>query len=151
MEELLFPTGKKEELVDITAEVKRAVSRQSVKEGICCLFVPHGTAALFINENEPGLMEDLLNSLSYMVPNQLPASGIALAKVTGKMAGWTGYKHDQVDNNATAHIKAALVGPSLTLTIHEGNIVLGTWQQVFLAEFDGPQNKRRVMVQVVGR
>ncbi len=114
MEMLLFPTGKKEELADITAE-------------------------------------DLLNSLSYMVPNQLPASAIALAKVTGKMTGWTGYKHDQVDNNATARIKAALVGPSLTLTIHEGKPVLGTWQQIFLAEFDGPRSQRRVLVQVVGR
>lgn len=123
----------------------------NTKEGICVVFVPHATAGLLMNENEPGVKEDLLNSLSYMVPNN------------------KGYKHDQVDNNATSHIKAALVGPSLPLTIHEGNLVLGrwqkrqallsmlkslwllTWQQIFLCEFDGPRTARRVILQVVGK
>ncbi len=131
MEELLFPTKRKEELVDITLEIKAAVRRMNVKEGICNVFVPHATAALFINENEEGLKEDILNSLSYMVPNN------------------KGYRHDGEDGNATSHIKAAIIGPSIALTIHEGNLILGTWQQIFLAEFDGPRKSRRVLLQVV--
>ena len=132
MEELLFSTKKKEELINITREIEQAVRIYDIKDGICVLFVPHATAALFINENEPGLKEDLLNSLSLIVPNR------------------EGYKHDRLDKNATSHIKATLVSPSLTLTIHEGSLVLGTWQQILLCEFDGPRD-RKVLLQVVGQ
>jgi secondary thiamine-phosphate synthase enzyme len=126
-------TSAKYEVLDITPEVSAAVEKSGVREGLCTVFTPHATAAVTINENDdPNVGTDLLD---------------ALARLVKEHDGW---RHDRVDDNAAAHIKAAIVGPSETIPVKGGRLALGTWQNVFLCEFDGPRPSRRVVVTVVG-
>jgi len=128
--QLEINTKSRAELVDITAEVQRIVREKGVQSGICHVFVPHTTAGLTINENwDPTVGQDILMQLDKLVP-------------------WHGnYRH--AEGNAAAHIKASLTGSSQTLLVQDGRLVLGTWQGIFLAEFDGPR-RRRVLVKLVG-
>jgi secondary thiamine-phosphate synthase enzyme len=119
----------REQLRDITAEVNGALGRLGAASGICQVFVPHTTAGLVVNENaDPAVCGDLLTWLDGSVPQQGP------------------YMH--AEGNSPAHIKATLVGQSVTLPVEGGRLALGTWQGVFLAEFDGPR-RRTVIVNVV--
>jgi secondary thiamine-phosphate synthase enzyme len=103
-----------------------------VAEGQLIMYTPHATAAISINENDdPNIGTDLLRALS---------------KVVVEHDGWL---HDKIDNNAAAHIKSAIVGPSETIPIVEGQLCLGTWQNIFLCEFDGPRSERRIIVSIV--
>jgi len=112
----------KEELVDITSEVERVVAKASIEEGICHLFALHTTAGLLINENaDPSVKADILMTLSRIVPDSLP------------------YTH--AEGNSPAHVKSSLVGHCLTIPVSAGKLVLGTWQGIFLAEFDGPRTR----------
>ncbi len=121
------------EVVDITAEVRRAVADSGIAEGICTVFTSHATAAIAINENDdPHIGTDLLN---------------ALGKIVVEHDGWL---HDRVDDNAAAHIKSAIVGPSETIPVEKGRLALGTWQNVFFCEFDGPRARRGIVVTIVG-
>jgi secondary thiamine-phosphate synthase enzyme len=116
-------------MIDITAEVREAAGKAGVAEGQCLVYVPHATAAIVINENaDPNVCQDILDALSRMVPEGV-------------------WRHDRVDNNAAAHIKATILGPSETVPVHNGRLRLGTWQSVMLVEFDGPRD-RTVIVQV---
>jgi len=125
-------TGVHNEVVDITREVGRIVAESGVRDGVCTVFTPHATAAITINENDdPNIGTDFL---------------AALRKVVVEHDGWL---HDRVDNNAAAHIKSALVGPSESIPVEDGELALGTWQNVFFCEFDGPRSKRGVVVVVV--
>lgn len=129
METVTVRTSRRVELVDITGKVREVVHRSGVKRGICVLYVPHTTAAVTVNENyDPSVARDIENHLSKLVP-----------------AG-AGYAH--LEGNADAHIKATMVGPSETLMVEDGDLVLGTWQGVFFCEFDGPRT-RKVHVQVI--
>jgi secondary thiamine-phosphate synthase enzyme len=122
-----------EVVVDVTAEVERALADANVASGQCTVFTPHATAAITINENDdPNIGTDFLN---------------ALKKVVVEHDGWM---HDRVDNNAAAHIKSAIVGPSETIPVEQGKLALGTWQNVFFCEFDGPRAHRGIVVVVVG-
>lgn len=124
-------TSRREELVDITPEVERIVSESKVKEGICHVFVPHATAGVTINENaDPHVGLDILAYLSKNVPNGV-------------------WKHDAVDGNADAHIKASIIGNNVMVPINNGNLLLGSWQNIFLTEFDGPRNQRKIIVTVM--
>lgn len=118
-----------EEMIDITEKVREVVRLSQVSFGVCVIFVPHTTAGLTINENaDPDVSGDMLRELSKMVP-------------------WEGeYRH--VEGNSAAHIKASLMGSSVTVIVEEGDLVLGTWQGIYLCEFDGPRN-RKVMVKVI--
>ena len=128
MVELSVRTHRREELVDITEQVQGVVTRSGVQNGICWVFVPHTTAAVTINENaDPSVKVDILEQLSRLVPTGLP------------------YHH--LEGNADAHVKAVLVGNSLAVPIVNGRLKLGTWQGIFLCEFDGPRS-RRVWVEV---
>ena len=130
MQEFTFQTSKKYEIVDVTSIVQNIVNESEVKEGICVVYVPHATAAVIINENyDPNICDDLLDTLRDNIPE-------------GK------WRHDNIDGNAAAHIKAAIVGPSETLIIKDGKLVLGTWQSLMVADFDGPK-QRRVVVKIV--
>ena len=130
MKTISVKTSRRNELVDITEEVRKLVKESGVREGICVLFCPHTTAGLTINENaDPSVKLDISDHLSEMVPER------------------KAYKH--LEGNADSHIKSVLVGQSLSLIIHEGDIVLGTWQGIFFCEFDGPRN-RKVLVKIVG-
>jgi secondary thiamine-phosphate synthase enzyme len=123
-------TKSRAELVDITAEVQRIVREKGMQSGVCYVFVPHTTAGLTINENwDPTVRADILMELGKIVP-------------------WNdNYRH--AEGNAAAHIKASLTGSSQTLLVEDGRLVLGTWQGIFLAEFDGPR-RRRILVKLVG-
>jgi len=116
------------ELVDITAQVQQVVSQHGVATGLCHVFVPHTTAGLTLNENwDPAVRRDVLLTLDKLVP-------------------WDGdYQHGE--GNSAAHVKASLMGFSHTLPVENGRLTLGSWQGIYLAEFDGPR-RRRVWVSV---
>jgi secondary thiamine-phosphate synthase enzyme len=122
MTELQIQSRKKRQLVDITDQVQRAVAQSGIQEGLCLLFVPHTTAGLVVNENwDPSVGLDILTALERIVP-----------------AG--PYSHRE--GNSPAHIMASLVGCEATLFIEGGRLLLGRWQGLFLAEFDGPRSRR---------
>ena len=121
---------RKQEVIDITNTIRKIVAESTVKEGICVVYTPHATAAIIINENwDPNINEDFLKTLSTLIP-------------AGK------WLHDKVDGNGDAHIKSALVGPSETLLIADGELVLGKWQNIMLVDFDGPR-ERKIVVKIV--
>ena len=123
-------TGKRNELVDITKKVEQFVGKSKVKEGLCIVYCPHTTAAITINEGaDPDVKTDLLKQLSNMVPENEE------------------YKHSE--GNSDSHIKSSLIGASEMIVIEESKLVLGRWQSVFFAEFDGPRD-RKVIVKIVG-
>lgn len=125
---------RNEEIVDITERVQKVVKASKLKEGLCLMYTPHSTAAIIVNENcDPGICEDIVSSLSNMVPKS------------------AGYRHDKVDGNAAAHIKSALLGPSETLTFRNSQLFLGKWQAVMFCEFDGPRAERRVVVELLSK
>ena len=127
MMEFKVRTNKKYEVIDITQQVAEAVRAASVNEGLCCVFVPHATAAVVINENDDmQIGMDLLEALGKIVPE-------------GK------WRHDQIDSNGAAHLKAAILGPSETLPVQNGRLVLGTWQAIMLVELDGPRDRRIIV------
>ncbi|NQT80850.1 MAG: YjbQ family protein [Candidatus Aminicenantes bacterium] len=116
-------TQAKEELIDITARVREEVFSSNILSGICCVYIPHTTAGVTINENaDPSVMEDILMTLRKIVPDSLP------------------YRHSE--GNSPAHVKACLVGTSANILIEEAQLSLGTWQGVFFCEFDGPRSRR---------
>jgi secondary thiamine-phosphate synthase enzyme len=118
-----------QELIDVTSEVAAIVRESGVQEGLCHVYVPHATAAVIVNENDdPNVCEDLLECLHKLIP-----PGI--------------WRHDRIDGNAAAHIKAAILGPGEILPVRDGRLLLGTWQAVMVAELDGPR-ERRVVVTV---
>jgi len=127
--ELKVHTNKKYEVIDITQKIAETVKAANIDEGFCCVFVPHVTAAVVINENDDmqiGL--DLLDALDKLVPE----------------GGW---RHDQIDSNGAAHLKASILGPSEMIPVQKGRLTLGTWQAVLFVELDGPRD-RKVIVTV---
>jgi secondary thiamine-phosphate synthase enzyme len=120
---LSVPTHHRTEMVDISARVQELVRDRGVEEGVCHIFVAHTTAGLTINENaDPSVQSDIL-----MVLNKI---------ISDKEA----YRH--LEGNSPAHLKASLMGPQLTVLISRGRLLLGTWQGVFLCEFDGPRTRK---------
>lgn len=121
--------------IDLTAELQAAVRESGIQEGIAVLFVIGSTAGLTTMEFEPGLVSDL----------QRAFEGIAPAHAS--------YAHEARwgDDNGHAHVRASLLGPSLTIPIVQGQATLGTWQQVVLIDFDMRPRQRRVVVQMMGR
>lgn len=133
MKEITISTRSKTELIDITEEVTKAVSESGVKEGICQIYTPHATAGIIINENyDPNICQDFLDAMDKMVPDGV-------------------WRHDRVDGNGSAHIKAAIIGPSETIPIKDGKLQLGTWQSPMLVDFDGPRHGRRVIINIIAK
>jgi secondary thiamine-phosphate synthase enzyme len=129
---LRFRSTEHKQCIEITEEVRAAVRELGVADGLCHVMALHATAAIVVNENDdPNIGVDLLAALDRAIPDH---------------AGWL---HDRVDNNAQAHIKAAMLGPSETIPIRDGDLVLGTWQGIILVELDGPRGERRVAVTAV--
>ena len=121
-------TETAQQLVDITKQVRLVVRESGVKSGVCRVFIPHTTAAVTINENaDPNVRRDILNRLEQVAPSDGT------------------YLH--TEGNSHAHIKSSLVGSSVAVFVEAGQLVLGTWQSVFLCDFDGPRT-RNVMVRV---
>ena len=126
MQKLTFKTNYKSEVIDITNDIKEAVIKSGVKNGIVSVFCPHSTASIIIFEkSDSSLRRDLLGMLKDIVP-------------------FRDYSH----SNARAHLKAALLRSDLTLIIENANIVLGEWQSIFLVEFDGPR-ERKVLIKAI--
>ncbi len=121
-------TSSRSQMIDITERVQRKVRGTGVTDGICIVYVPHTTAGITVNESaDPAVAADILEHLEKLVPQ-------------GR------YRHRE--GNADSHIKASLMGSSVTLILDRGTLELGTWQGIFLCEFDGPR-KRWVKVRVV--
>lgn len=127
--EIKISTKKSQYFVDITDKVKKIVAESKCEQGLCSIYVMHTTAAIIINENyDPNLELDIRDLLEKIIP-----SGV--------------WRHDRVDEDASAHIKAAIIGPSQTIPIAKGKLMLGKWQAINLAEFDGPR-KRIIVVSI---
>ena len=128
---ILKVTSKHEgDIIDITQEVKKAVRDSNVHEGLIHLFVQHSTAALTTIEFEPGVLSDLNRALAVLAPND------------------TGYAHNTRwdDGNGRSHVKAALVGPSLTVPLAGGDLLCGTWQQIVVLELDVNAGRERTII-----
>jgi secondary thiamine-phosphate synthase enzyme len=116
-------TSSRTEMVDITSAVQKEISHAGVEDGMCVVYVPHTTAGITINEGaDPAVCHDILAKLSDLVPAR------------------AGYRH--AEGNADSHIKASLMGSSVSVIIEKGRLLLGTWQKIFLCEFDGPRTRR---------
>jgi secondary thiamine-phosphate synthase enzyme len=121
--EVATEVGK--EFIDLTDRVRAIVKRAGVDAGLCQVMVLHSTAAVVVNEfNDPNIGKDVLSALDRAVPDH---------------AGWL---HDRIDDNAHAHIKATLLGPSELVPVKDGDLLLGTWQRILLVELDGPRSRQ---------
>ncbi len=119
------------EVIDINDRVQKIVENSKIKEGICLIYVGHATAAIIVNENyDPNIGTDLLRAIDKIIPLH------------------DGYIHDKIDNNAAAHIKSAIIGPSETIPIADGKLTLGAWQDICLVDFDGPK-QRKINVKII--
>ena len=124
-------TTQREQLVDITDEIKQAVHDSQIKNGLVSVYAQGATAAIMIQENwDESVQLDVVNFLQKLIPK-----GIWL--------------HDQQDGNGDAHLKSGLVGPSETIPLIDGKLGLSTWQNIFFCEFDGPRQERSVVVTII--
>lgn len=130
MKTLTFQTRSRDQLLEITAAVQEQVKAAGVSNGVCHVHVPHTTAGITLNENcDPDVLRDILVALDKIVPQQ------------------GDYRH--AEGNSPAHVKTSLMGSHASLFVEGGRLVTGTWQGLFLAEFDGPR-ERKVIVRVIG-
>ena len=130
MEIIKVRSREREELVEFTDEVRRRLKATGAREGICVLYVQHTTAGLTINENaDPDVPRDMLHALRTLIPQH-------------------GMNFRHGEQNSDAHIKTTLVGTSLTIPFHDGELLLGRWQGIFLCEFDGAR-ERQIILQVM--
>ena len=122
MKELHISSKKREEMIDITREIQNAINQEKMMDGYLIIYVPHTTAGIIINEGaDPSVQQDLIKTLQQLIPEK------------------NNYEHEE--GNSDAHIKASLLGSSVTLLVDKGKLVLGTWQHIFFYEGDGPRNR----------
>jgi len=122
-------TGSRIEMVDITRRIEELVRASNIEEGVCHLFVAHTTAGLTINENaDPSVQADILMVLNKVISDR------------------EAYRHGE--GNSPAHIKTSLMGPNLTILVSKQSLILGTWQGIYLCEFDGPRT-RKVYIKIM--
>jgi secondary thiamine-phosphate synthase enzyme len=128
-------TSRENDIIDITEQTSRAVKQSKMKNGIVTVFVSGSTAAITTLEYEPGLKTDFPNMLSRVAPKGIE------------------YEHDKTwhDGNGHSHVRASLIGPSLTIPFREGQMMLGTWQQIVLIEMDAKPRERKVILQMMGK
>ncbi len=116
-------TSKKMEFADITSKIAHEISNLGVESGVCFVYNPHTTAGLTINEGaDPAVQEDIISVLKEIVPQKFH------------------YKH--LEGNSPSHVKASLMGSSISVFIENGELQLGTWQRIFFCEFDGPRTRK---------
>jgi secondary thiamine-phosphate synthase enzyme len=127
---LTVRSKRREQALEVTARVREVVKKARVRVGVCVVYTQHTTAGVFVNENaDPDVLTDLLAALRRSVPDD------------------AGYRH--AEGNAPAHIRSVLTGASACVPVAEGDLALGTWQGVFLVDFDGPR-ERRILVTIIG-
>jgi secondary thiamine-phosphate synthase enzyme len=122
MKEISVTTGSRIEMLDITSQVRSAISKSGTQEGVCTVYCPHTTAAITINENaDPDVTADIMQKLNKMIPLH------------------ENYRH--LEGNSDAHIKSSFIGNSAQIIVSEGRLQLGTWQGIYFCEFDGPRSR----------
>ena len=129
---IALSTKEKYQLIDLTETIEEIVSESQVAKGLCLVHASHATAAIICNEHESGLIHDIVRKVKEIFP---PGAG---------------YMHDRIDDNASSHIASALIGASRTFPVEDGQLVRGTWQNIFLLELDGPRSRRTINVHVMG-
>ena len=131
---LEFQTSGEVEMVDITDKVEGAVKESGLRDGIVTIFAPGSTCAITTIEYEPGLLKDFPAMLERVAPKGIP------------------YEHEKRwhDGNGHSHVRASLIGPSLTVPFKDGRLMLGTWQQIVFVELDVRRRSRRVILQIIG-
>jgi secondary thiamine-phosphate synthase enzyme len=126
MQEFAVSTRSRTEFVDITAQVRDALGKEGVSDGVCYVYVPHTTAGVTINENaDPDVTRDIIAVLDGLVPRS------------------DDYRH--VEGNADSHVKSSLMGCTATIPVSGGRLALGTWQGIYFCEFDGPRQRRCIV------
>ena len=127
-------TRGENDMIDITGQTSKAVEESKLKDGIVTVFVSGSTAAITTIEYEPGLAQDFPEMLSRIAPTDIE------------------YEHDNTwhDGNGHSHVRASLIGPSLTIPFKDGDLTLGTWQQVVLLEIDTRKRERKIILQIIG-
>jgi secondary thiamine-phosphate synthase enzyme len=133
-EELWFNTPHRRDYLNITDQVESLVRKSGVRNGLCLVNAMHITASVYINDNEPGLIQDYDDWLERLAPHE-PASQ---------------YRHNRTgEDNADAHLKRQVMGREVVVAITDGKLDFGPWEQIFYAEFDG-RRKKRVLVKIIG-
>jgi secondary thiamine-phosphate synthase enzyme len=134
LDSLRLRTEARDEIIDITEGVQKIVSGSRIREGVACIFVSGSTAALTTVEHEPGLVADLQSAMDRLYPKG------------------EGYEHHRRwgDGNGHSHVRASMIGPSLTVPVVDGRLLLGTWQQIVFMELDNKPRTREVHVRVLG-
>ena len=134
MGEIALKTGARDDIIDVTEDVQEIVSKSGVREGLACVFVVGSTAAVTTVEHEPGLVKDLRDAMDRLYPKG------------------EDYEHHRRwgDGNGHSHVRASFIGPSLTVPVTDGRLLLGTWQQIVFMELDVRPRSRNLAVQVIG-
>lgn len=123
MEKISVSTKKRNEFVEITSKIEEIVRKIDIENGVCFIYVPHTTCGLTINENaDPSVKKDIMDKLEQLVPEN--------------------DRYSHMEGNSDAHIKSSILGHSLTVFVENGSLQLGTWQGIFLCEFDGPRTRQ---------
>ena len=132
--EIHLSSKSENDMIDITEDIQKIVTESKLTEGIACVFVPGSTGSLTTIEFEPGLQKDFPEALDIIAPKDKP------------------YAHHETwhDDNGRSHVKASLVGPSITIPFHEKKLIHGTWQQITFINFDTRPRNRQVIVQLIG-
>ncbi|HCL89819.1 MAG TPA: hypothetical protein DHW70_00605 [Candidatus Atribacteria bacterium] len=123
LKEITIQTNTQTQILDITAQVQKVVEESGIMRGLCCVFIPHTTAGVTINENaDPSVKQDIVMELNKVIPFN------------------DNYSH--LEGNSAAHIKASIIGSSVNIPVKNNNLLLGTWQGICFCEFDGPRNRK---------
>jgi len=123
LKEITIKTNTQTQILDITAQAQKIVEESGITEGLCCVFIPHTTAGVTINENvDPSVKQDILMELNKVIPFR------------------DNYSH--LEGNSAAHIKASIIGSSVNIPVKNNNLLLGTWQGICFCEFDGPRTRK---------
>jgi secondary thiamine-phosphate synthase enzyme len=130
--EIRINTKRRREIVNITEEIQKFVNESKINNGICLVYSTHATSAIIINENESGLLEDIIRKINEDYPIEKE------------------WLHNRIDDNADAHLASTFIGPSVTIPIKDGKLCLGTWQDIFFLELDGPRIGRKIIIEVLG-
>jgi len=129
LKEITIQTNTQTQILDITSQVQKVLGESGIAEGLCCVFVPHTTAGVTINENaDPSVKQDIVMELNKVIPFD------------------DNYSH--LEGNSAAHIKASIIGSSVNIPVKNNNLLLGTWQGICFCEFDGPR-QRHFYVKIV--